>query len=340
MRPMRSITRSLRVLAPWLVLLLPAFPTHSAQAESGGASSCPAPFDPFQACQQSCSCSCPGGIIIPAVPTSAIGPAAPSAAETASGGSFHGHHHGLATTPEEVVNYPIPFVDRPQLLPNGLTQPEFVSTFLNNTSVSDVDVRERLTLGFQNGFADRLQAGASVNIAIDPKISFGSVYGIIQYAANPFMNARMDIGYRNKACDDGSGAFSGGLGLPIKYKFAPGLAVVSGRTTTYGFVDDLVIWDVKGCHTGGMIGVPVGLLATWGESINFGLRTGYRRTIGANAGTSFIPLGFDFAVTLQRMADIGVTFEVPNPLNTPSDPEKIESYAFERRLFIYAQTRL
>jgi hypothetical protein len=292
--------------------------------------------DPFQACQQACACNCPGGVVIPAVP--ALSEGAPAGGSSPHGHGTHGH--GYAPLPDEPLNYPVPFVERPQILPEHFTQPELAVSFLNDSSNPDQTIRERLSLGFQNNFADRWQAGALVNVSIDPVVRLGSIYTNAQYGINPFMNARLDLGARRSLCNGGDAAFSGGVGLPIKYALNPHFALVSGRTFTYALNDDLITWDVKSCQSVAAVGVPLGVLASFAENFDIGLRTGYRRLVGADTGTNFIPLSLDLAITVAKQADVGLSFELPNPLDTPTDPAKLETYAFERRFMIFAQTRL
>ena len=241
---------------------------------------------------------------------------------------------------EELFNYPIPLVDRPLTLPEGLTQPEIIGQILGDASRPGSEIYERLSFAAQHGITDRWQLGATFNVRVDPRISLGSAYAIVQYAANPFMNGRLDLGVRRIPCGAAEGnAFSGGFGLPIRYRLTPWLAAISGRPYTYAFGENLLTWDIKECGTTATWGIPLGLLATFAENFNFGLRTGYRRLFGSSASANFIPLAFDFAMMIGRQADVGLTIELPNPLETPSDWDRQQPLVYERKLFIYGQTR-
>jgi hypothetical protein len=305
-------------------------------------------------------CACPNG----ATPT-----------PTAAPGSAHASYHSMGTfgprvagTAPENIDYPSAFVDRPLILPSQLTQPELAVTLFNDSINTASSVNERIVLGSQTGFLDRWQAGLLVASTVRPRVSFdtlmlGGEWGVIQGSGPAHgpprrdgqlgvqLNARLDAGVRHGACAPGIGnAFAGGLGAPLKLRLNPHLALISGRTTIAHFADDLLTWDAKSCdvttagatHLGSTftLGLPVGFQASLGDSVDFAVRTGYRQLFGSGLGTGFVPLGVDFAYVISGQADVGVSFDLPNALGSPSDLDRTQTQLFEQRLTVFAQTRL
>lgn len=349
-----------RAAALTAMLLLPASSAFSAddagipQALGGSTpaaapASCPI-FDPAQMCALACTCSCPGGITIPAAPAGAPSAGGSPHAGYHSPGMF-GIHHG-AELPDDSLNVPTAMVDRPLLLPKGVTQPELGAIFYNDSLNTASPVNERLSISSQTSLSDRLQFGGNISVSIRPRVVLDSIFTTTQYsikggpdsngpATSPMVNARFDAGLRHSVCGDGGSAFSGGLGFPAKFKLNPHLALVSGRTSlmAYAYQDDVLGWDDKDCGTTLTLGVPVGLLATLGDTFNFAIRSGYRYLFGSGASTRFIPLAFDFTIVIAGQADVGVTLELPNALGTPADFDQTQTIWFEQRLYVFAQTR-
>jgi hypothetical protein len=319
------------------------------------------PFSPVQACAQMCSCSCPAGASVTATPSAAAlaaaanapngegvkHPAGPEGAN--SSGSPHGsYRHGRGmygyssmVASDETHGYPVSFVDRPLVLPSGITQPEFAVAFFNDFINTASPVNARIQLGSQTGVADGWQAGALVNLVTRPKVTIDSLMLTGHYALLPQLSARLDVGARHAVCPGGLGnSFAGGVGLPFKLALNPHLALVSGRATVSSYEEDLVTWDAKGCGSNFTLGVPIGVQASLAQDFNFSVRSGYRQLLGNGASTGFVPLSVDFAYVISGQADVGLSFVLPNALGAPADLDRAQSQRFEQRLTVFAQTRL
>ena len=205
-------------------------------------------------------------------------------------------------------------------------------------------------LSAERGLTDSLQAGASLKLQATPSADVLNFIVNTQYAVTSFTSLRLDAGLRRSKCGTivGSGhadvqtynGFLGGVGLPTKISIGRWFALTSGRTAADGYGDDIVALDNNDCQTVYIIGAPVGALVSLGDSLNFGLRTGFKTLIGGDAlGTSFVPFALDATYALNNRVDLGATAEWPGVLDQPGFTDRHVNYLFERKVSAWTQVR-
>ena len=218
----------------------------------------------------------------------------------------------------------------------------------NETITPQSDVNMEMSL--ERGLTDHIQVGAYLNVQASPTADVLGFMANTQYRLASVTNARVDVGLRRLHCGATAGlghsfvetddALIAGAGFPTKVSLGKYFAFTSGRSTPDGYLDDIITMDQNDCNAVFIFGVPVGAMLSLGDSVTFGVRTGFKALIGGDAlGTNFVPLAVDVALAVGPTIDVGATAEWPGILGSPGFTDKHENYLFEQKVSAWTQVR-
>jgi hypothetical protein len=257
------------------------------------------------------------------------------------------------------------WIDRPLVLSPGMVQAGLsldvtnMALELPGRSVTG----ETMGVELDVGVAPRLELGLALTVPVNPA-AFGSAVADVQLALAPPVSLRVDAGLTRASVvasseSDGANLFVFGLGVPIKVKLLPQLALVSGRTGSAGFGRPLAVADDSGGlalgtnpfyqgdslvaftvdHNGDVTLVanaPIGVMVTPLPRLALVLRGGYRYIQFSHLGQSVnaLPFGGDLLVSLPGHVDAGVSADVAGILDTASAEGSFFSGYLDYRQFV------
>jgi hypothetical protein len=276
---------------------------------------------------------------------------------------------GVAMANDEITkqNYPTPVLARPIVLPLGMIESElmFMLSSTGGQTVLGADIPggagEALTVGVDVGAFARAQVGIHAAFGLNPNASFDAFLVRFDYTILDQMAARVLVLVdRAPLSETAFGAtmstttnsVSIGLGLPIKWRLGPRLALTSDRIGGY---PALLAQQVLGNSTARVSGlstlsnelftirladkeqsftlnVPIGLLVQvcdwFAVQPRVGLVIDYDSAPDGNTTTKAVPLGADLIATLAPAVDVGFSFELLGLIDSVADYDSVRSFNF------------
>ena len=214
------------------------------------------------------------------------------------------------------AGYPVSEVERPLILPGGMTQLALLPRLLFVPGTTFTAGPISITSGSSTlfglgaavdyGFGDNMQFGIFGDYQLSSPSNFNGVTANFQYGLSENANVRIDAGILH----GGSTNFIAGVGVPLKYKIGNGLAFASGRPFSYDFADDIFRINT-GTPTMIMLHAPLGLVFDPAENVSLFLQTGYQMTLVSSTSTSSFPTAVEIQFTPMSNLDLAAEFAVP-----------------------------
>lgn len=210
---------------------------------------------------------------------------------------------------------------------------------------------DRLGLGVKSNFANGATLSARLNLQNGTRSSFQSAFLEGQISTLDWLAVGLRAGAINNfegnsgldGLHFGSGpdlGFAGMILAPVDVNLGAGFKLVSTSLRGFDPFDGVLSWDIRS-SVYVTLGFPLGIAKTWGDLLTVQVRTGFHELMGSASEISFIPLDAEVSIKVSSVTDIGLSYELPGNLKSPSQnkDQTGEYYLFERSASVWMTTR-